>query len=57
MALSYSISYDPDLHNKLNYYKIYSGGGNNAISYDLLEVIYTSAEARDWKKRCIDYIK
>lgn len=27
------------------------------MSYDLLEVIYTSDEAKDWKKRCINYIR
>lgn len=56
LPLSYSICFDEELHEKINNYKMYFGIFPNLMNLNMLEVLYTSQEARDWKKNTNKYI-
>ena len=57
MAISYSMTFDPNLQAKLRtYHDLKMVGYPSAISYTLMETIYTSEEAKEWKLNTRKYI-
>lgn len=56
MPLSYSLTFDEKLHEKMKNFCIHEGDWSNYVSHELLEIVYTSPEAKEWKRKAIDYI-